>query len=83
MYKIRNIELEKVNVRSEPAFYWGNSPLNFMGQNPGGESFPTFPSGGYAHGELTYMASLHLVSTDVCPMSTDVCLSHNLLDLLS
>ena len=20
-----------------------------MGQNPGGESFPTFPSGGYAH----------------------------------
>ena len=21
-----------------------------MGQNPGGESFPTFPSGGYAHG---------------------------------
>ena len=58
------MELEKVIVRSEPDFYWGNSPVpkfhfywrnspvNFMGQNPGGESFPTFPSGGYAHGEL-------------------------------
>ena len=30
-----------------------NSPVNFMGQNPGGESFPTFPSGGYAHGSTS------------------------------
>ena len=36
------------NLRSEPDFYWGNSPVNLKGQNPGGESFPTFPSGGYA-----------------------------------
>ena len=48
MYKKSNIERERVNVRSEPDFYWGNSPVNFMGQNPGGESVPTFPSGGYA-----------------------------------
>ena len=25
-------------------------PVNFKGENPGGESFPTFPSGGNAHG---------------------------------
>ena len=25
-------------------------PVNFKGQNPGGESFSTFRSGGYAHG---------------------------------
>ena len=43
------MELERVNVRSELAFYWGNSPVNLKVQNPGGESFPTFPSGGYAH----------------------------------
>ena len=60
MYKKSNIERERVNVRyepdfywgnvsSEPDFYWGNSPVNFKGQNPGGESFPTFPNGGYAH----------------------------------
>ena len=30
-------------------FSWGNSLVNFMGQNPGGENFLTFPSGGYAH----------------------------------
>ena len=31
-------------------FDWGKSPVNLKVQNPGGESFPTFPSGGYAHG---------------------------------
>ena len=41
----------EIGYRSEPDFYWGNSPLNFNGQNPGGESFPTFPSGGYAHAD--------------------------------
>ena len=61
VYEKSNIERERVNVRSEPDFYWGNvssepdfywgnSKVNFKGQNPGGESFPTFPSGGYAHG---------------------------------
>ena len=44
------MERERVNVRSEPDFYWRNSPVNFKGENPGGKSFfPTFPSGGYAH----------------------------------
>ena len=43
--KISNIEREKANVRSEPDFYWGESPVNFKGQNPGGESFSIFPSG--------------------------------------
>ena len=49
MYKKKYIEPERVNLKSEPDFYWGNSPVNFKGENPGGESFPTFPSGGYAH----------------------------------
>ena len=40
-----NIECERVNLSSEPDFYWRNSPVNFKGQNPNGESFPTFPSG--------------------------------------
>ena len=59
--KKSNIERERVNVGSEPDFYggnvrsetdfyWRNSPVNFKGQTSGGESFPTFPSGGYAHG---------------------------------
>ena len=47
--KKSNIERERVNVRSQPDFYWGNFPVNFKAQNPGGESFPTFPSSGYAH----------------------------------
>ena len=38
-----NIERERVNLRSEPYFYWGNSSVNFKGQNHGGKSFPTFP----------------------------------------
>ena len=38
-------------------FYWGNCPVTFKGQNPGGESFPTFPSGGYAHGSGNYVLS--------------------------
>ena len=44
-----NIKLHRVTVRPELAFYWGNSPVNIRVQNPGGESFPTFPSGGYTH----------------------------------
>ena len=38
-------------------FYWGNCSVTFKGQNPGGESFPTFPSGGYAHGSGNYVLS--------------------------
>ena len=30
-------------------FYWGISSVDLEVENPGGESFPTFPSGGYAH----------------------------------
>ena len=48
--KKSNIERERVGFRSEPDFYWGNFPVNFKVQNPSGESFPIFPSGGYAHG---------------------------------
>ena len=58
MYKKSNIVRERVNVSSEPDFYWGNSPVNFKGQNPGGESFPTFPSGGYAHGATRQIVSV-------------------------
>ena len=43
------IEVERINVRPELAFYWGNFPVNLMVQNSGGESFPTIRSG-YAHG---------------------------------
>ena len=43
------IECERVNLRSEPDFYWVNSPVYFKGHNPPGESYPTFLSGGYAH----------------------------------
>ena len=39
----KNIERERVNLRSEPDFYWGNSPVNFKVQNLGGESFPLSP----------------------------------------
>ena len=46
-----NIEIERVNSRPGSDFYWGNSPVIFRGKNPGGESFPTFPSGGYAHAQ--------------------------------
>ena len=35
--------------QAELAFYWGNSPVKLEVQNPSGASFPTFPSGGYAH----------------------------------
>ena len=37
-------------IPQQISFLLGNYPVNFVGQNPGGESFPTFPSGGYAHG---------------------------------
>ena len=47
-------ECVSVNVRSEPDFYWGNSPVIFKGQNPGGETFPTFTSGGYTHVTYAY-----------------------------
>ena len=50
LVKKSNIDLERVTVRPESAFYCGNSPVNMRVQNPGEESFPTFPSGGYAHG---------------------------------
>ena len=52
VYKKSNIERERVNVRSGSAFYWGKFPRKFQGSKSWWgkfPSFPTFPSGGYAH----------------------------------
>ena len=40
------------------AFYLENFPVNLNGQNPGGESFPTFRSGGYAHASVANWINL-------------------------
>ena len=41
--KKSNFERERVNVRSEPDFYWENSLVNFMGQNLAGKVSPLSP----------------------------------------
>ena len=41
--KKSNFELERVNVRPELAFYWGDSPVNLKVQNPDGKVSPLSP----------------------------------------